>query len=89
MAGLLDHLLVSSFVHNEYKSVVVLNGLDGRLSREWVLDHGELVEGVQSLHSLDNDLWSSLLVVNFWSSKCGVSPDLGFLSGMSTFLHSG
>ena len=88
-ASLLDHDLGGSLVNDENKGVAVLDGLDGRLGAEWVLDHGELVEGVQSLHSLDNDLWSSLLVVNFWSSKCGVSPDLGFLSGMSTFLHSG
>ena len=61
LASLLDHFLVGSFVHNEYKSVVVLNGLDGGLTAQGVLDHSELVEGVVSLDSLEENLGGSLL----------------------------
>ena len=89
LAGLLDHSFVGLFVHNEYKSVVVLNGLDGRLAAEWVLDHSELIESVVSLDGSEENLWASLLGLADWSSERHLGPDLGLLSGMSTFLHSG
>ena len=89
LASLLDHFLASSLVHDEYKSVVVLNCLDGGLTAQWVLDNSELVEGVVNLDGLDHDLWDSLLDSGLWSMESRGSPDLCFLSGMSTFLHSG
>ena len=35
LACSLDHWLACSFVNDEYKCVVVLNGLDGRLTTQW------------------------------------------------------
>ena len=86
---MLDHGLVGSFVHDKYKSVVVLNGLDGSLAGEWVLDDSELVEGVKSLDRFNSNLWGSLLDLAHWSSEGGSAPHLRFLSYMSTFLDSG
>ena len=75
-ASFLDHFLVSSFVNDKYKSVIVLNSLDSRLTGEWVLDGGQSIEGVVEVDSLQEDLWCSLLMLNLWSSESGVSPDL-------------
>ena len=86
LAGLLDHFLVGSFVHDEYKSVVVLNGLDCRFAAQGVLDDSELVESVVGLHRSQQDLWSSLLHTSFGQSEGGSRPDLGFSGGVSALL---
>ena len=85
---MLDHFLVGSFVHDEYKSVVVLNGLDGGLTAQGVLDDSELVEGVVSLDGLQENLGGSLLGGGRWSPESGVGPDLRFLVGVRTLLDS-
>ena len=86
LASLLDHFLVGSFVHDEYKSVVVLNGLDGRFAAKWVLDDSELVEGVVSSYSSQKDLGSSLLNRSLGLFECGSRPNLGFSGGVSALL---
>ena len=43
LAGHLNHLFVSSFADDEDKSVVVLDGLDSRLTGEWVVNDAEVV----------------------------------------------
>ena len=89
LASLLNHFLVGSFVNDEYKSVVVLNGLDGGLAAQGVLDDSELVESVVSLDGLQEDLGTSLLHGSLRQSEGGFGPDLGFLGGVSSLLHSG
>ena len=56
-AGLLDHDLGGSLVNDENKGVAVLDGLDGRLGAEWVLDHGEFIESNHWLNGLQKNLW--------------------------------
>ena len=75
-------------MHDEYKGVVVLNGLDGGFSTKGVLDHSVLVESPGWLHSSQSDLGNSLLDRSLGSSESGVSPDLGLLSGVRSFLDS-
>ena len=48
-------------MNDEYKSVVVLNSLDGGLGAQWVLEYSILVKSVVCLHSSQQDLWYSLL----------------------------
>ncbi len=76
-------------MNDKYKSVVVLNSLDGGLAAQWVLDNSILVESVVCLDSSEQDLWYSLLNLCFWSSEGGVGPHLCLDSSMSAFLHSG
>ena len=56
-ASLLDHDLGGSLVNDENKGVAVLDGLDGRLGAEWVLDHGEFIESNDWLNSFQKNLW--------------------------------
>ena len=88
LAGNSDHLLVSSFVNNEDKSVVVLNGLDSRLTGQWVVDDAVAVVCLWLSATSQKDLWDSLLDLSLWSSEGAGAPDSGFLSGMASLLHS-
>lgn len=56
-ACLLDHDLSGSLVNDEHKGVAVLDGLDGRLRAEWVLNHGEFIESNHWLNSFQKNLW--------------------------------
>ena len=75
-------------MHDEYKGVVVLNGLDGGFSAQRVLDHSVLVEGSSWLHGPQSDFGRSRLDGGLGSSESGVGPDLGFLSSVRSFLDS-
>ena len=83
-----DLSFVSSFADNEYKSVVIFNGLDSRFGGEWVLDNSELVEGVGGSDSSVDDSSRSSLDSGVWSSEGDSGPDLGLSSGMGTLLNS-
>ena len=61
LTGLLDHLFVSSLVHNKDERVVVLNGFDSGFACKRVLDHSVLVKSVLPLDSSEEDLCASLL----------------------------
>merc|ERR550514_2313475 len=87
LARLLNHSLVSSLVDNEYKCVVVFNGLDSRLTAQWMLDNGIFVEGIIFSHSSQDILWFSLLDKCLWSSEACLGPDLCFFGGVFTLLH--
>ena len=87
LTRLLDHSLVSSLVNNENKCVVVFNGLDSRLTAQWVLDTCVFVEGIIFSHSSQDILWSSLLDKSLWSSEGCFAPDLCFFGGVFTLLH--
>ena len=88
LAGHLNHLFVSSFVHNENKSVVVFDGLDSRLTAQWVVDDAEVVVHFFTLHSSQQNLWSSLLVSHIGSSESHSAPDLSFFSGVGSLLNN-
>ena len=62
LARFFDHLLVSSLVNHEYKSVVVLDGFDGRLTAQWMSNASVLVEGIIFSHSSQDILWTSGLM---------------------------
>jgi hypothetical protein len=62
LARFFDHLLVSSLVNHEYKGIVVLDGLDGRLTAQWMSNASVLVEGIIFSHSSQDILWSSGLM---------------------------
>jgi len=87
LARLLNHSLVSFLVDNEYKCVVVFNGLDSRFTAQWVLDTGEFVEGIIFAYSSQEILWNSLLDSSLWSSEGCLGPDLCFFGGVFTLLH--
>ena len=89
LACSLDHWLACSFVNDEYKCVVVLNGLDGRLTTQWVLDNSELIEGGNLVHSSQKNLWLSDLSHGLWESESSFGPHLSLLSDVSTLLNSG
>ena len=78
LARLLNHSFICSLVNDEYECIVVFNGLDGRLTAQWVLDDSILVEGVIFIHSSQDILWGSLLHHSLWSSEGCLSPDLRF-----------
>lgn len=84
--GLLDLLLVGLLLHDENKSVVVLDGLDGGLSAEWVVDHIESV-GADLLDTSEWVLWHSLLHQGLWSLEGGLGPDLGLAGLMHALSH--
>ena len=88
-AGLLDHFLIGFFVNNEYKSVAVFDGLNGRFTAQWVLDNSVLIESNDWLNSFQDVLWRSLLLEASWSLEGGSVPDLGFFGSMSSLLHGG
>lgn len=84
-----DHFLVSFSVNHEDEGVAVFNVLNGTLGTEWVLDDGELVEGLGLLNCLKDVLWRSLLSKSLWHSEGGFVPNLSFSCGMSTLFNSG
>ena len=88
LTGLLDHLLVGFLVDDKNEGVAVLNGLDSRFRAQWVLDHGESVEGIELFHSFQYSDWVSLLSKSLWSSEGGLSPNFSLNCGMSSLLHS-
>lgn len=88
-AGSLDHNLGRFLVNQEDKGVAVLNGLDGGLRAEWVLDNSKFIESDDWLHSFQEGFWLSLLGKSSWSLERSSVPDLSFFGGMSSFLHSG
>ena len=88
-ASLLDHDLGGSLVHDEHKGVAVLDGLDSGFGAQWVLDDGKSIESNHWLDGFQDNLWSSALSQGAWSLEGGFVPNLGFLGGMSSFLHSG
>ena len=66
LAGLLNHWLAGFLVNDEYKCVVVLNGLHGGFTGQWVLNNGEFVEGVILLDGSQKNLWLSDLNGCLW-----------------------
>ena len=85
--GLLDLSLVGLFLDYENESVVVLDGLDGRLGAEWVLHDIESVVGLL-LDTSQWILWDSLLDEGLWSLEGSLGPDLGLAGLVDTSLHS-
>ena len=86
--GSADHGLGGSLVNKEHKGVVVLNGLDGGLGREGVVDHGELVHSGLLLDGvLDGDRLAGG-GKSLGESEGGVSPDLGLGGSVGSLLHS-
>ena len=83
----LDHFLIGFLVNDENKSVAVFDGLDGGLTRQWVLDNSILIESNDWLNSFQDVLWRSLLLEASWSLEGGSVPNLGFFGGMSTLLN--
>ena len=73
----LDLGLVGLLLHNENECVVVLNGLDGRLSAQRMVDDIEPVVG-HLLHGSQDVLGYSLLSQGFWSPERCLGPDLAF-----------
>ena len=66
--GFLDLGLVGLLLHDEDEGVVVLNGLDGRLSAQRMVNDVEA--GVSDLlHGFQDVLGYSLLSQSFWSSE--------------------
>ena len=53
----LDHFLIGFLVNDENKSVAVFDGLDGGLTRQWVLDNSILIESNDWLNSFQDVLW--------------------------------
>ena len=93
--GFLDLGLVGLLLYNENECVVVLNGLDGRLSAEGMVDDVEAVVG-DLLHGSQDVLGYSLLSQSFGSSERCLGPDLAFtglvrscFDGGGGFLGSG
>ena len=93
--GLLDLLLVGLLLDYENESVVVLDGLDGRLSAQRMVDDVEAVVG-DLLHGSQDVLGYSLLSQSFGSSERCLGPDLAFtglvrscFDGGGGFLGSG
>ena len=74
-------------MHDENEGVAVFDGLDGGLTRQWVLNASELVESDDWLNSFQDVLWRSLLLEASWSLEGGSVPNLGFFGGMSTLLN--
>ena len=76
-------------MNNEYKSVAIFDGLNGRFTAQWVLDNGVFVESNDWLDGPQDILWSSLLLEASWSLESGSVPNLGLFGGVSSLLNSG
>ncbi len=89
LASFLDHWLVGSSVNNEHEGVAVLNGLDGALSAQGVLDDGVLVKGRLLLHAGSRVLGLAGESEGLGSSEGGVSPNLVLSDSVASLLHGG
>ena len=89
LACFLDQRLVGSLGDDEHKRVVVLDVLDGGLTAEGVLDHGELVEGVLFLHGPQDVLGVPLLRGGLGQLERHLGPDLSLTGGLGSLLNSG
>ena len=89
LASLSDHFLVSFLVNNENESVVILNGLDGGFTGEWVLDDSESVKSVVRPDGSEEDLSASLLNLSLRSSEGDLVPNLVLLLSVNTLLNCG
>ena len=74
-------------MNDEHEGVAILNGLNGGLTGQWVLDNSVLIESNHWLNSFQDVLWRSLLLEASWSLEGGSVPNLGFFGGMSTLLN--
>ena len=81
-------VLVGLLLHDEDEGVVVLDGLDGRLSAQRMVNDVEAIVGLL-LDSSQDVLGRSFLSQSFWSSECNLGPDLAFTSLVRSLLDSG
>ena len=88
LAGLLDQWFVGSSVDDEHEGVVVLNGLDGALGGQGVLDDGVLVPGLLLLNTLALVLGLSGQLQSLGSSEGGLGPHLVLSDGVLALLDS-
>ena len=86
--GFLDLGLVGLLLHDEDEGVVVLDGLDGRLSAQWMVDNIEAIVG-NLLDSSQDVLRASLLSQGLWSSERGLGPDLAFTGEVRSCFDGG
>jgi hypothetical protein len=79
----LDLTLVGLNVNNKYKCVAVFDELHGRLSCEWVLDDGVLVQSILLGGALSLVLGLAVKLQSFWAVEMNPSVDTGPLLGDS------
>jgi len=87
LAGALDDWLLCAAVTDEHEGVVLLNGLDGRLTAERELDDTVGVESLASGNSASDGNRGALLGLGNWASESNLMPHLPLSGVVDTFLH--